>query len=241
MPFVDERLTDLTPAMIAMWRDDASKTLAPASVIREMNILQSILDVARREWQWITENPMEDIRKPTKPAPRDRRISDDEVGKLTRRLGYLDELPLTTKKQQVAIGFLFALETAMRAGEIFGLTWDRVSLDRRFVTLLETKNGDKRNVPLSRRAVELLQRLQGVDDKRVFTVDSDVASVFFRKARIDAKIQDLHFHDARHEACTRLAGKLPVLDLARMIGHRDLKSLMIYYNATASEIASRLD
>ena len=50
------------------------------------------------------------------------------------------------------------------------------------------------------------------------------------------QITDLHFHDTRHEACTRLARKLEVLDLARMIGHKDLRSLMIYYNATASEL-----
>lgn len=58
---------------------------------------------------------------------------------------------------------------------------------------------------------------------------------------INAKFVDLTFHDARHEACTRLARKLEVLDLARMIGHRDPRSLMIYYNPTASEIAERLD
>ncbi|MDC7252931.1 hypothetical protein NMY25_001792 [Wohlfahrtiimonas chitiniclastica] len=58
---------------------------------------------------------------------------------------------------------------------------------------------------------------------------------------INAKFVDLTFYDARHEACTRLARKLEVLDLARMIGHRDPRSLMIYYNPTASEIAERLD
>ena len=56
-----------------------------------------------------------------------------------------------------------------------------------------------------------------------------------------AKIEDLTFHDSRHEACTRLARKIDVLDLARMIGHRDLRSLMTYYNPSASEIADRLD
>ena len=63
----------------------------------------------------------------------------------------------------------------------------------------------------------------------------------FRKYRDKAGIDNLHFHDTRHEAVTRLAKKLDVLDLARMIGHRNLKTLMVYYNATAEELAQKLD
>jgi len=55
------------------------------------------------------------------------------------------------------------------------------------------------------------------------------------------KIKDLTFHDTRHEAITRLAKKLDVLDLARMVGHRDIKQLLTYYNKSAKEIASQLD
>ena len=139
------------------------------------------------------------------------------------------------------IAFLFALESAMRASEIKGLTWDRVFLSDRYVALLETKNGTKRNVPLSKRAMELIGYLKGIDSKRVFTVNDASFDTLWRKLRNRCEIDDLHFHDSRHEACTRLARKIEVLDLARMIGHKDLKSLMIYYNATATEIANRLD
>lgn len=65
--------------------------------------------------------------------------------------------------------------------------------------------------------------------------------VAHRVARDAAGIIDLHWHDSRHEAITRLARRLDVLDLARMIGHRDLRSLQVYYNATPAEIESRLD
>ena len=129
----------------------------------------------------------------------------------------------------------------MRASEIKGLTWDRVFLSDRYVALLETKNGTKRNVPLSKRAMELIGYLKGIDSKRVFTVNDASFDTLWRKLRNRCEIDDLHFHDSRHEACTRLARKIEVLDLARMIGHKDLKSLMIYYNATATEIANRLD
>ena len=146
----------------------------------------------------------------------------------------------------MAVVFLFALETAMRVGEIIGLTWDSVSYEGRFVTIPKSKNGDTRQVPLSSRAVELLKKLEGIDKERCFTVDSRSMDTLFRKARTRASktipdILTLHFHDTRHEAITTLAKKLTVIQLARMVGHRDLKSLMIYYNETATELASLLN
>jgi len=83
--------------------------------------------------------------------------------------------------------------------------------------------------------------MKGVGSHQVFTVKDASFDTLWRKLRDKCEIEDLHFHDSRHEACTRLARKLEVLDLARMIGHKDLRSLMVYYNATASEIANRLD
>jgi len=82
--------------------------------------------------------------------------------------------------------------------------------------------------------------MRGVDRAQVFTVDSQVSSTLFRRARIRAKIEDLTFHDSRHDAITRLAQKLNVLQLARMVGHRDIRSLQTYYNETAESMARLL-
>jgi len=62
----------------------------------------------------------------------------------------------------------------------------------------------------------------------------------FRKAVGRAGIQDLHFHDSRHEAITRLSKKMDVLDLARTVGTRDLKTLMTYYERSAADLAKQL-
>ncbi len=101
-------------------------------------------------------------------------------------------------------------------------------LKERYVSLGDTKNNDRRNVPFSKRAVELLEFIY----PEMIDVPKGSVTTLFRKAVIKAGIENLRFHDSRHEAIT---------NLARMIGHRDPKSLMIYYNATATEIASRLD
>lgn len=154
-------------------------------------------------------------------------------------LGF-DGQTVTTTRDIIAVAFLFALETAMRQGEIWGLTWDDVFLDKKFVRLHETKNGTKRDVPLSNEAVRLLELLATNHSSKVFNSNQASSGTIFRRCLAIAGIKGLTFHDTRHEALTRLARKIDVLDLARMVGHRDPRSLMIYYNATAEEIAARL-
>lgn len=236
----NKQIAKITTDDLVYWRDDRLKQVQVATVRREGNLLSAVFTVARREWKWLHESPMADLRMPPPPAHRDRRISDDEIERLCLAADWHESQPINST-QQIIVAFLIAIETAMRAGEIRGLTWNRVFLKERYVTLEETKNGTKRHVPLSRRAVELFGYMKGLDDKRVITVNDSSFDTLWRKLRDRCEIDDLHFHDSRHEACTRLARKLEVLDLARMIGHKDLRSLMVYYNATASEIANRLD
>lgn len=92
---------------------------------------------------------------------------------------------------------------------------------------------------MSRRAAALLALLPR-NGESVFGVSDALRDALWRKARKRAEIVGLTFHDLRHEATTRLARKLDVLDLSRMTGHRDLKSLRRYYNPAAEEIADRL-
>jgi integrase len=235
-----KQLAKVTTDDLVQWRDSRLKEVQGATVRREANILASLFTVARKEWKWIKESPMADLTLPPPSKHRDRRITQDEIDRLCLAANWDNNVPVNST-QQIIIAFLFAIETAMRAGEIVGLTWDRIYLKDRYLVLTETKNGTKRNVPLSKRAVELLTLLKGLDKKQVFTCNSQSFDTLWRKLRDRCQITDLHFHDTRHEACTRLARKLEVLDLARMIGHKDLRSLMVYYNATASEIATRLD
>lgn len=234
-------MASITTDDFGEWRDIRLKVIASGTLRREVSILSVVYTAARKEWKWVTTNPLTDLRLPPMTPHRDRRISQDEADRMCQALGYIAGETPKTISQQIAVMFLLALETAMRAGEIRGLTWDRVFLEKRYLTLSETKNGTKRDVPLSLRAVELIKSMKGIDSKQVFTVHEATLVSQFRRCRIRCQIENLHFHDTRHEACTRLAQKLQMLDLARMIGHKDPRSLMIYYNATATEIAARLD
>lgn len=243
LEFVGERMADVGAEQIAAWRDLRLKSVATSTVRREMTLLSSVFEQARREWRWIKSNPVREVKRPKNRPPRDRRISAAEEKKILDGLGYVEGEAPTSKLQELAYAFLIALETAMRQGEILGLSPGRVNLQARYVELTHTKNGDARKVPLSSRAVDLLKVMVDAAGERpeLFTLSSKSADVMFRRVRERVKIDGLTFHDTRHEATTRLARKLDVLDLARMTGHRDPRSLMVYYNATATEVASRLD
>jgi integrase len=233
-------LAEITPAVLGSWRDKRMQQdgVVGSTVNRELNLLSHVFTTARREWRWIAESPTKDVRRPKESEHRERRITDDEIDRLCLALGF-DGSPVKTKNGAVAVAFLFAIETAMRAGEICKLLPEYI-VDR--VAKLPasiTKNGTKRDVPLSSRAAELLGMLP--EQTPVFGISTATLDSLFRKARGRCMIDGLHFHDTRHEAITRLAKKLGVLDLARMVGHRDLNQLNTYYNESAADMVARLD
>ncbi|MFM9434621.1 integrase [Janthinobacterium sp. CG_23.3] len=233
--FGDLLLAEVTPDLLGKWRDMRLKTVSGSTVNRDMNLISHVFTIARREWKWVADSPTTDVRRPKDAAPRDRLVSQDEIDRLCLALGYDGEV--TNKSSAVAAAFLFAIETAMRAGEICGLTPANVSGN--VAHLPRTKNGTSRDVPLSKRAIELIKELP-TDGATCFGITSASLDALFRKARVRADIHDLTFHDTRHEAITRLAKKLNVLELARMVGHKDLRMLQVYYNETAAQLAKKL-
>lgn len=236
LPFVDKQLDRVTSGDIADWRDARLKTHSPGTVIRDMSVLSAMFEWARIERKWVVSNPVHDTSWPKKPKARKRRVSADDTAAILKALGYRGGRPQTSQ-HEVAVAFLIALETAMRVGEILSLTPDQVFLDRLFVHLEMTKNGDERDVPLSKEAIRLFRLVpQG------FRISKASLDVLFRRARDRAGLHDLHFHDTRREAVTRLSKKLDPMELAKMTGHRDLNLLMrVYYAQDAGEAARKLD
>ena len=218
-----------------------------ATVNRDLVVLSHTLTMARR-WRMMSNahNPMEHVDKLPEGEPRERRITEKEIDALTAHFEYRPEwgVALTKKKQFAGWAFLFAIETAMRRGEILKTTWGDVHTDKRYLHLPahKTKTNSSRNVPLSRKAIEMIEQLpRGEDYEPMLDLKPDTLAQAFKKAKRLLDIQDLHFHDTRHEAVTRMAQKIPnALDLARITGHKDLRMLLVYYDRDASELAEFL-
>jgi integrase len=233
-------ISDVTTPDMARWRDARLKKVSAGSVQRDINLLSHVFTIARDEWHWCGKSPFTGLRRPGDNPARTRRVLPVEVKRLCRWLGYRTG-KVATKQQQVAMAFLLGLRTGMRAGEILSLSSKTVDLDRRIATVahkMQHMTGKPRVVPLSKHAVRLLRQL-GPDG---FTLTSDSLDALFRKARDALLLKDLHFHDSRAEALTRLARKVDVMTLARISGHKDLRVLMsVYYRESEADIAARLD
>ncbi|MCX7898417.1 MAG: site-specific integrase [Rhodocyclaceae bacterium] len=250
-PIALYKLSALNPLVLADWRD---RRLAAgckgATVNRELNIVSAVINWARRELMFAIENPVACIRRPAPSKPRERRLEPDEEARLLAALEDHDgaseredgkRYRQGTRNPWIKPLVLFALETAMRRGELLSLRWEHVDLRRRTAHLPETKNGEARTVPLSSRAVAVLESLPRSLDGRVFPVTANALKLAWVRATKRAGLEDLHFHDLRHEATSRLAEKLPnVVELSAVTGHKDLRMLKRYYHPRAEDLARKL-
>lgn len=242
IPWVNKPINDVNRMDVVMWRDARLRSVSSATVRREMIQLSGMFSYAQKEWLLPIENPMRGVSKPADSKARSRRPSLAELGALR-----------TLFKNNVMGALMdMAIETAMRLSELTTMTWEQVDVDSRCVHLLMTKNGEPRDVPLSSRALEVLEeqkvrwtvwRFTKVGQRNpeaVFCMTADVAGRNWREACEQLGIKDLHFHDLRHEATTRMAKKLNHLQLAKVTGHKDMKQLQRYYNPEARELADLL-
>jgi integrase len=229
----------ITAQTLSEWRDGRLLKVKPASVLREMKLLSSVFEVARREWRWIAENPLKDVRKPSSPEHRTRTIKFSETRKLLRVMAYHRGKPQSIT-QVLAVCMLFALSTGMRNGEIMALTWANVKDG--YVHLPDTKTDKSRDVPLSGVGKRLLDRMRGFDPELVFGLTSQTRDALFRKYRDRAGIEGLTWHDLRHSAATRLgkSGKIEVLSLCKIFGWNDPKMASVYFNPTIQDLQNML-
>ena len=99
---------------------------------------------------------MTNVKRPKEPESRTRRLLPGEFEQLMIATQYDIDIPPESKSERIGAAIVFAIETAMRAGEICGITWEDVNLERRTVHLPKTKNGNPRTVPLSTTAVTVI-------------------------------------------------------------------------------------
>lgn len=232
------KLADLTTNDFAQWRDLRLRTVSGSTVNRALNFISAILTVSRAEWGWHSHACLiRDMKRPQDNQSRSRIATDNEIYAICVQLGFDGEIKL--KKHLVACFFVLSVETGLRLGELCKLREKEVHMDEDYLTVLakNSKTKKDRHVPLSPRAKDLLRIRFDAED---INITSGSASTCFHKAVAVLNIDDLNFHDARHTAVTRLAKKLHVLDLARAIGHANIKQLQTYYNESATNIAKLL-
>jgi integrase len=227
------------------WRDARlGALLSPYTINRELNLVSAVMNTALKEWRipGLILNPVHAVQRPKNPRGRKQRVSVIERTAIRDALGWDGTEPPADTKQWAAFAFMLAIETAMRKSELLSIRWANVHLDRRFVHLGDTKNGDERDVPLSTRAVALLRLLTpGKPGQFVIKVQSGNLDSLFREAKRTAGCGHVRFHDSRREAATTMSKRLSnVLELAAVTGHRTLAVLKGYYEPDPGDLADKL-
>jgi integrase len=241
-PLASVVLDRLSAADLSAWRDRRLAAVSPATVNREMAILSNACHIAWREWGWLRDVPTSRVARPKAGEARSRRPTKEEIDRLIMVSGYRADAPPVTKTARVVAAFLLACETGLRAGEILGL--NRENVHDRHVHLPRTKNGHPRDVPLTGGAKRIIAQVMAVapENGGIFGLDSTILDALWRKIRDAAGIDNLHFHDSRREALTRLSQIFGVMELARISGHRDLRILQnVYYAPDVADLAKKLE
>jgi len=234
-PIATLTLDRVTPAILAKFRDERLGSVGAQAVRHDLNLLHHVFKIAMQEWDVpLSHNPMGGIRKPAQPRARERRLNDGEFGRLQSAAHCLGH------ETDAAI-IRFAVETGMRKAEILLMKWDHVDHARKLLHIPETKNGLPRTIPLSSQAVELIRSMQGKNDQRVFAVSVPWLRYAWGRIVSAAGISDLHFHDLRHEAISRLFEKgLSVPEVALVSGHKDVRQLFRYTHLRPEDVAKKL-
>ncbi len=234
-PLARRKLSDLKLSDWIAYRDRRLTAITGKSLSRELSPLRNMFTIARDQWELpLRDNPLGRLKLGNVDRRRERRLRPGELEALQQAAG-------KTRNPLLLPIILFALETAMRRGEIVAMSWDNVDLERRSVLIPEAKNGHPRRIPLSRKAMAILEGLSRTGES-VFPTSTNAIRLGWEKLTIRAGIDDLHFHDLRHEAISRLFEKgLTVPEVASISGHRDIRMLMRYAHAQTEKITSKLD
>nr|HIL77249.1 site-specific integrase [Rhodospirillales bacterium] len=234
-PIAEIKLSQLSAVHIADYRDRRLNEVSACSVVKEMTLISLSLDIARKEWGVpMRSNVVRDVKKPQPERGRDRRLSSEEHTLLLRSCSKSSNHWLTPL-------IIIAIETGMRRGELLSLAWEDVDLNLRVAHLNMTKNGSKRNVPLSSKAITLLRSLPHDISNKIFPITTASLRGLWNRACRRAGITDLHFHDLRHEATSRFFEKgLNVMEVATITGHKDLRMLQRYTHLRAEDLAKKL-
>lgn len=242
-PLAEKNMDEITSVDIACYRDErlgtvsdrTGRTVSANTVRLEMALLSALYNLARIEWGTCTHNPVEHVRKPQATSGRTRRLTSLEERRIRRAL--------RSRNPELEVIFTLALETAMRQGEILSLRWEHVDIHLGIAHLPMTKNGTARDVPLSFRARQALKAFSGPLRGPVFGYTSNGFKSAWRVTLAALAIEDLHFHDLRHEAVSRLfeLGTLNVMEVAAISGHKSLNMLKRYTHLRATQLVSKLD
>lgn len=250
----DKLLSDVTSSAIAKTKDLLmkqsvnGKKRSNATCVRYLMALSHAFTIAIKEWEWIQDNPVSRVMKPQEPRGRVRVLNDEERKRL------LDVCKESSEKMLYPL-VVIALSTGMRISEIKNLKWKDIDFDKGRAVIHESKNGQRRGIPLVGYALDLIKNiyLQKHNNAELVFASSRKKYTnrplhFFhqwRSAVNKASIEDFRFHDLRHCCASYLAmNGASIAEIAEVLGHKTLAMVKRYLHISeshTSKVVSRMN
>jgi len=234
--FERQALSSILSRDVSAFRDKRLAIVSGASVRKEVLLLRRMLEKASKEWGYFLPhgNPVSRVSIPKEGPHRQRRLDsfeEEEILQIAKEYG-----------GEMYSLIVLAIETAARRSELTRMKWDDVDLAKRTVLLRDTKNGEDRRVPLSIRACCTLRDMPRQLRGRVFMLRPSSVSQGFRRICRRAGVNDIRFHDLRHEATSRFFEQgLSIMEVACITGHKDSAMLSRYTHLRAEDLVPKLD
>jgi integrase len=238
-PIAKLTLAQVNTGHFSKYREERLRQIKPGTINRQFGIIRHAFDVAMREWEIpLRENPLARLKKLKVNDARSRRIKAEEWEAI--------KTAATVCRNLLMMPLIrLAIETAMRRGELLAMKWEHINFENRTLLIPVAKNGHSRTIPLTGEAIRILREIQNMKETGSMYVFSGVtgnaANHVWDRIVERAKIENLHFHDLRHEAISRFFEKgLSVPEVALISGHRDFRMLFRYTHLKAEDIARKL-
>ena len=223
-------------------KDTGIKEPVPISssrVNRYIAAFSHACSVASNEWEWLEINPVSKIKKLKEPIGRVRFLSDEERVAL---LSACKRAPY----QHLYLIVVLALSTGARRSEIMNLRWPDIDFNRGQIVLHKTKNKERRVLPLTHHALDLMkahQKVRRIDSDFVFPSQRGDKPYEIKRswegAVEEAEIEDFRFHDLRHSAASYLAMNGATLaEIAEILGHKTLQMVKRYAHLSEAHTSS---
>jgi integrase len=229
-------ISQLSTHDFAKYRDERLDLVKPSTVMRQLAPIHHLFEIAKTEWGLpIRQNPIASLKLGNVDCRRERRLRDGEWDNLT-------QAAKSRKNPFVLPVMRFALATAMRRGEILGMQWRHLDRHNQSLLIPKTKNGHARTIPLTRIALEILEHSGSKQTPQVFPITANAFRLTWQRIKRQAEVDDLRFHDLRHEAISRFFEMgLTVPEVALISGHRDARMLFRYTHPMREQISKKLN
>ena len=225
--FERKTFQEITAWQIEKWKSRRKEGLQAASVNRELALLKHMFSMAVK-WRKLKENPAKDVKRFKGETKRVRFLMPDEVQRLLSNCGdFLDGLlkPIVT----------VAVHTGMRKGEILSLQWPQVNFEQGIISIFDTKNHERRDIPMDETAKVTLQAVERKGDL-VFSnrngkqIGHAQIHLAFHEALKKSGITDFRFHDLRHTFASNLVMQegVELNDVRELLGHKNMSMTLRY-------------